>query len=58
MAELTEQEQAEIELFEEEGEMSDGLFARSVLVGAAIGVPIMGLLVWGRCRVRDISGTD
>ena len=58
MAELTEQERAEIEMFEEEGEMSDGLFARSVLVGAAVGVPIMGLLVWGLFMVSDISVSD
>lgn len=58
MAELTEEEQAEIEMFEEEGEMSDGLFARSVLVGAAIGVPVMGVLVWLLFTVSDITISD
>jgi hypothetical protein len=55
MAELSEQEQADIEMFEEEGEMSDGLFARSVLIGAAVGVPVVGLLVWGLFSLSDIS---
>lgn len=54
MAELSEQEQADIEMFEEEGEMSDGLFARSVLIGAAVGVPVVGLLVWGLFSLSDI----
>ncbi len=55
MAELTEAQKAEIAMFEEEGEMSDGLFARSVIVGAAVGVPVMGLLVFGLFSVSDIT---
>ena len=58
MTELTEQEQAEIEMFEQEGEMTDGLFARSVLVGAAVGVPLVGLLVWGLFTLSDIVVSD
>ena len=58
MDELTDEEQAEIELFEDEGEMNDSLFARSVLIGAAVGVPVMGLLVAVLFAVSDISISD
>jgi hypothetical protein len=55
MSELTDEELAEIELFEEEGEMSDGLFAKSVLIGAGFGVPIVGVLVWVLFAASDIN---
>ena len=55
MAELTAEQRAEIEKFEEEGEMGDGFFARSVLVGAAIGVPIVGVLVFVLFTVSDMT---
>jgi hypothetical protein len=58
MSELTDAEKAEIEAFEEEGEMSDGLFARSVFVGAAVGVPVVGLLVWILFSVSDVVISD
>jgi hypothetical protein len=58
MAELTEEERQEIELFEAEGEMDDGLFARSVFVGAAVGVPVVGALVWILFTVSDINISD
>jgi len=58
MDELTDEEQAEIELFEEEGEMNDSLFARSILIGAAVGVPVMGVLVAVLFAVSDISISD
>jgi hypothetical protein len=58
MSELTDEERAEIELFETEGGMSDGLFARSIVIGAAIGVPVMGVLVWGLFSISDISISD
>lgn len=58
MTELTDEEQAEIEMFEEEGEMSDGLFARSVVIGAAVGVPVVGGLVWLLFALSDIVISD
>ena len=58
MSELSEKERAEIELFEQEGEMSDNLFAKAVLIGSAIGVPVVGAFVWVAFTVSDITISD
>jgi hypothetical protein len=58
MSEMSEKERAEIELFEQEGEMSDNLFAMSVLRGCAVGMPVVGAFVWLAFIVSDVSISD
>lgn len=58
MAELSDEQVAEIEAFEEEGELDDKIFGRVVAVGALVGIPVIGLAVYLLFAVSDINISD
>ena len=58
MAELSEQDKSDIVEFERTGELSDHLFGRSVVVGIAVGTPIIFVIVWLGLSALDLATTD
>lgn len=58
MAELSEQDESDINEFERTGEISDHLFGRSVVIGIAVGTPIIGVIAWLGLSALDMATTD